>query len=106
MTLLRVDASIQGPRSASSELADLVLAEWTAVHPERPVLRRHLSADPLPADAWAAAVSAAFTPGQNRPAAHRTALARADKLADERRAPDAAVLALPLYNFGVSQHVK
>ena len=33
MTLLRVDASIQGPRSASSELADLVLAEWTAVHP-------------------------------------------------------------------------
>ena len=68
MTLLRVDASIQGPRSASSELADLVLAEWTTVHPDRPVLRRHLAADPLPADA--------------------------------------AVLALPLYNFGVSQHVK
>ena len=55
MTLLRVDASIQGSRSASSELADLVLAEWTAVHPERPVVRRHLAADPLPAEVWATA---------------------------------------------------
>jgi FMN-dependent NADH-azoreductase len=106
MTLLRVDASIQGPRSASSELADLVLAEWTAAHPERPVVRRHLAADPLPADAWAAAVGAAFTPDEQRTAAQRSAFALAAELAAELRAADAAVLALPLYNFGVSQHVK
>jgi FMN-dependent NADH-azoreductase len=106
MTLLRVDASIQGPRSASSELADLVLAEWTAVHPERPVLRRHLAADPLPADAWAAAIGAAFTPDERRTDAQRAALALAGQLAAELRGADAAVLALPLYNFGVSQHVK
>jgi FMN-dependent NADH-azoreductase len=106
MTLLRVDASIQGPRSASSELADLVLAEWTAVHPERPVVRRHLAADPLPADAWAAAVGAAYTPDEQRTAAQRAALDLAAELAAELRAADAAVLALPLYNFGVSQHVK
>ena len=68
MTLLRVDASIQGPRSASSELADLVLAEWSAARPDGPSSRRHLGADPLPADAWAAAVGAALTP---RRAAHR-----------------------------------
>ena len=106
MTLLRVDASIQGPRSASSELADLVLAEWTAAHPERPVVRRHLAADPLPADAWAAAVGAAFTPVEQRTDGQRAALALAGELAAELRAADAAVLALPLYNFGVSQHVK
>jgi len=106
MTLLRIDASIQGPRSASSELADLVLAEWTAVHPEGSVLRRHLAADPLPADAWAAAIGAAFTPDQQRTDAQRAALALAGELAAELRAADAAVLALPLYNFGVSQHVK
>jgi FMN-dependent NADH-azoreductase len=106
MTLLRVDASIQGPRSASSELADLVLAEWTAVHPGRPVLRRHLAADPLPAGAWATAIGAAFTPDEQRTAAQRAALALAGELAAELRAADAAVLALPLYNFGVSQHVK
>ena len=106
MTLLRVDASIQGPRSASSELADLVLAEWTAAHPERPVVRRHLAADPLPADAWAAAIAAAYTPDEQRTDAQRAALALAGELAAELRAADAAVLALPLYNFGVSQHVK
>lgn len=106
MTLLRVDASIRGTRSASTELADLVLAEWTALHPERPVLRRHLAADPLPADAWAAAIGAAFTPDGQRTDAQRAALALAGELAAELRAADAAVLALPLYNFGVSQHVK
>jgi FMN-dependent NADH-azoreductase len=106
MTLLRVDASIQGPRSASSELADLVLAEWTAVHPDRPVLRRHLAADPLPADAWANAIGAAFTPDAQRTDTQRAALALAARLAAELRAAEAAVLALPLYNFGISQHVK
>src|SRR5215470_2513642 len=106
MTLLRIDASIQGTRSASSELADLVLAEWTATHPGRPVVRRHLAADPLPANAWATAIGAAFTPDEQRTGAQREALALARELAAELRAADAAVLALPLYNFGVSQHVK
>ncbi|MBO3751171.1 NAD(P)H-dependent oxidoreductase [Streptosporangiaceae bacterium NEAU-GS5] len=106
MILLRVDASIQGPRSASSELADLVLAEWTAVHPERSVLRRHLAADPLPADAWSAAIGAKFTPEEQHTDVQREAFALAEDLAAELRDADAAVLALPLYNFGVSQHVK
>src|SRR5690242_9397849 len=106
MTLLRVDASIQGPRSASGEPADLVLAEWTATHPERTVVRRRLAAAPLPADAWASAIGASFTPDEQRTDAQRTALTLAGELAAELRAADAAVLALPLYNFGVSQHVK
>lgn len=106
MNLLRVDASIQGPRSASSELADLVLAEWTAVHPEHSVRRRHLAGDPLPAGAWPAAIGAAFTPDEQRTDVQRAALALAGELAAELRDADAAVLALPLYNFGVSQHVK
>jgi FMN-dependent NADH-azoreductase len=106
MTVLRIDASIQGSRSASSELADLVLAEWTAVHPEQSVLRRHLAADPLPADAWATAISAAFTPDEHRTEPQRAALILARELAAELREADAVVLALPLYNFGVSQHVK
>ncbi len=105
MNLLRVDSSIQGPRSASSELADLVL-EWTATHPERPVVVRHLAADPLPADAWAIAVGAKYVPAEQRTDAQRAALALAASVADELRDADAAVLALPLYNYGVSQHVK
>ena len=106
MTLLRVDASIQGTHSASSELADLVLAEWTAAHPDRPVLRRHLAADPLPAHAWPAAIGGAFTPDEHRTDTQRAALTLAAGLAAELRDAHAAILALPLYNFGVSQHVK
>jgi FMN-dependent NADH-azoreductase len=106
MTLLRIDASIQGARSASSELADLVLAEWSAERPDEPVVRRHLGTDPLPADAWATAITATYTPAEDRSPAQAAALALTAALADELRTADAVVLALPLYNFGISQHAK
>jgi len=106
MTVLRIDASIQGPRSASSELADLVEAEWVAAQPEATIVRRHLGADPLPADTWTQALGAAATPEEQRTPSQRQALALAANLADELRTADAAILALPLYNYGVSQHVK
>src|SRR5947209_8689986 len=66
MSLLRVDASIQGPVSASSALADLVLAEFTAARPDEPVVTRHLGQQPVPAGAWALAIGGAFTPEADR----------------------------------------
>jgi len=106
MTVLRVDASIQGPRSASSELADLVEAEWAVARPGAEVVRRHIGASPLPAQAWADAVRARFVPEDERSSAQRAAVALAEEIARELRSAEAAILALPLYNFGVSQHVK
>ncbi|WP_027343254.1 FMN-dependent NADH-azoreductase [Hamadaea tsunoensis] len=106
MTILRIDASIQGPRSASSELADLVEAEWTAARPDETVVRRHLAAQPLPADAWMHAIHASATPEDQRTDEQRSAYALAGRIAAELRTADAAILALPLYNWGVSQHVK
>lgn len=106
MTLLRIDASIQGPRSASSELADLVVAAWSAAHPSQPVVQRHLGGEPLPSDAWATAVSAAYLPEDQHTGAQRAARKLATGLAQELRDADHVVLAAPLYNFGVSQHVK
>jgi len=106
MTLLRVDGSIQGVRSASSALADLVLEPVTARLPELGVLRRHLGRHPLPAEAWALAVSGSHTPAEQRTAEQGDALALARGLATELTSAEAAVLALPLYNWGVSQHVK
>ncbi|MCD2193020.1 NAD(P)H-dependent oxidoreductase [Actinomycetospora endophytica] len=106
MSLLRVDASIQGPRSASSELAELVLGEFTAAAPDETVLTRHLGEEPLPADAWALAVAGSATPEADRTAGQTEALGLAATLAGELRDADAVVLAFPLYNFGVSQHVK
>ncbi len=106
MNLLRIDASIQGPRSASSALADLVTAEFVAGRPDATVRTRHLGADPLPADLWATAVGASFTPEAERTPAQAAAAAQAKELADELVSADAVVLALPLYNWGVSQHAK
>ena len=106
MTLLRIDASIQGELSASSALADLVLAELAANRPDETVVVRHLGQHPLPSDAWGLAVSASATPEADRTPEQVAALALAVELATELQAADAAVFALPLYNFGVSQHVK
>jgi FMN-dependent NADH-azoreductase len=106
MTLLRVDASIQGPRSASSALADLAYAEYAKLRPNEPVLARHLGQQPLPSDAWATAFSANFTETAAQTPAQRAALVLAHTVAQELQAADVALLALPLYNWGVSQHVK
>lgn len=106
MTLLRIDSSIQGPASASSALADLVLAEFLAERPDEVVVRRHLGADPLPSDAWATAIGGAYTPEDQRSPEQVAAVGLAATIAGELQSADRAVLALPLYNFGVSQHVK
>ena len=106
MTLLRVDASIQGDQSASSALADQVLDQFVTARPDVPVVTRHLGQQPLPADAWASAIGGNFTPEADRTEAQRTAIALAQEIAGELQSAEAAVLALPLYNWGVSQHVK
>ncbi|MEI5672242.1 MULTISPECIES: FMN-dependent NADH-azoreductase [unclassified Nocardioides] len=106
MTLLRVDASIQGDRSASSALADQVLEHFVAARPDVPVVTRHLGSEPLPSDAWATAIGGNFTPEADRTDAQRAAVALAQEVANELGSAEAAVLALPLYNWGVSQHVK
>ena len=106
MTVLRVDATIQGARSASSALADLVMEPIISRLPDEFVVSRHLGQSPLPSDAWALAVGAARLPAEQLTPQQHDALALARAVATELSRADAAVLALPLYNWGVSQHVK
>lgn len=106
MTLFRLDASILPAASASAEIADAVEAKWTAAHPGEKVVRRHLGTDPLPADIWANATVAGFTPEPERTPAQREALAHAGDLVEELASADVVILAVPFYNFGVSQHFK
>ncbi|MET8005413.1 FMN-dependent NADH-azoreductase [Nonomuraea glycinis] len=106
MTLFRLDASILPAASASAEIADIVEAKWTAAHPGERVVRRHLGTDPLPTHIWASATVAGFTPESERTPAQREALANAKDLVEELASADVVVLAVPFYNFGVSQHFK
>ncbi|MEE2040773.1 NAD(P)H-dependent oxidoreductase [Nocardiopsis sp. CT-R113] len=106
MNLFRLDASILPTVSSSAEIADLAEAEWTAAHPQGAVTRRHLGTDPLPADAWALATTGAGTAEDDRSPAQQQSLALAAELAAELQEADTVILAVPLYNYGVSQHFK
>ena len=68
--------------------------------------RCHVGADPVPATAWANAVYASYTPEESRTDEQQAAVALAATLTDELIAADALLFAVPLYNFGVSQHFK
>jgi FMN-dependent NADH-azoreductase len=106
VTLFRLDASIRTHGSASREIADIVEEEWLAAHPGDRVERRHIGVDTLPSTAWAAAVTAGMTAPPERTAEQRQAVALAATLVDELLSADAVLFAVPLYNYGVSQHFK
>lgn len=106
MGLFRLDASIRTDGSASREIADIVESEWLAAHPGDSVVRRHIGVDVLPADAWGIAVGAGLTPDSDRTPEQREAIGLVTTLVDELVNADAILLAVPLYNFGISQHIK
>jgi FMN-dependent NADH-azoreductase len=106
MSLFRLDASIRTEGSHSREIADLVEREWLVDNPGDLIVRRHLGTDPIPADAWATAVGAGMTPADQRTPEQQAAVALAAAEVDPMVAADALLFAVPLYNFGVSQHFK
>jgi FMN-dependent NADH-azoreductase len=106
MTLFRLDASINPATSASRAIADIVESEWLAENPAGIVVRRDLGTEPIAADAWTAALRAGWTPEADRTQEQTAAIALAAGLTEEVRSADAVLLAVPLYNFGIPQHVK
>ena len=106
MSLFRLDASIRTEGSHSRHIADIVEQEWRRAHPNAAVTNRDIGIDPLPPTAWATAAFAGFTPEENRSPEQREAVALAATLTDELAEADAFLFAVPLYNFGVSQHFK
>lgn len=106
MTLFRLDASIRVEESNSRAIADLVEEEWRNAHPREPIVRRHIGVDPLPSTAWATSVFASRTPIESRSEEQKAAQVLAAELTEELIGADAMLFAIPLYNFGVSQHFK
>jgi FMN-dependent NADH-azoreductase len=106
VSLFRLDASIMPATSASREIADIVEEHWVTDHPDDLIVRRHVGTDPLPSDVWARAVAASATPAADRTPELHAAADLAAGLVDELLEATAVLLAVPLYNFGVSQHVK
>jgi len=106
MSLFRLDASIRTEGSHSRQIANIVEREWREAYPDAAVTNREIGVQPLPSDAWAAAVSASTSPEETRSPEQLQAVALAASLTDELEAANALLFAVPLYNFGVSQHFK
>lgn len=106
MSLLRIDASIRHDGSASRALADTIEAQWLHATADTRVVRRDIGTSPLPSDAWAQTLAAGATSEEDRTRDQREALDLASVLVDELAEADAYLFAVPLYNFGVSQHFK
>ena len=106
MTLFRLDASIRTEGSTSRAIADIVEESWRRDNPDETVIRRHVGTEPLPSTAWAQSVFADRANVEGLDLEQRAAVDLATTLADELLAADALLFAVPLYNFGVSQHFK
>lgn len=106
MSLFRLDASIRQEGSVSREIANIVENAWREDRPDAEVTRRSIGIDPLPSTTWELAVSASRTDELDRSEAQRDAAALASTLVDELLDAEALLFAVPLYNFGVSQHFK
>ena len=106
MSLFRLDASFRVEGSVSRQIADVVEAAWRTGHPvgrgrSAPRRRRPDSGHRLGRCSHRVDVARR----QPHPE-QKDAVELAATLADELIAADALLFAVPLYNFGVSQHFK
>jgi FMN-dependent NADH-azoreductase len=106
MSLFRLDASIRTEGSVSRAIADIVEETWRQVHPDADVTRRQIGLEPVPAMSWALSVFANRADPTSLSPEQRDAVDLATTLTDELLDADALLFAVPLYNFGVSQHFK
>ncbi len=106
MSFFRLDASIRSkvPIAATSPTSSS--RSGATPTPATPSSGVTSGIEPLPATAWATAVIAGFTPEDERAPTSSGPCALAATLTDELVEADALLFAVPLYNFGVSQHFK
>src|SRR5271169_5939131 len=106
MSLFRLDASIRDAGSTSRAIADIVEAAWCEGRPNAPVVRRSIGLHPLPSTSWALSVFANRAEPSTWSDEQREAVALAATLTDELLDAEALLFAVPLYNFGISEHFK
>lgn len=105
-TVFRLDSSIRIDGSVTRAVSDTLQSALLDGVGGAAVIHRDLGVAPLPSDAWATAAFAGFVPEGEQSAEQARAVGIAHELADELAAADVAILGVPLYNWGVPQHVK
>jgi FMN-dependent NADH-azoreductase len=106
MSLFRLDASIRISGSVSRAVADIVEESWREGNPDADVVRRHVGTDPIPSTSWALSVFANRDELSSLSHEQQDAVDLAATLTDELLEAEGLLFAVPLYNFGVSEHFK
>lgn len=97
--VLRIESSIKGPASVTRKLTDRILAKLAPTE----VVERDTTGIALIDGTW---IGAAYTPADQRNDDQKATLATSDALLNEIRAADVLVIAMPLYNFGITGPLK
>ena len=105
-TIFRLDASIRHDGSVTRAVADTLQETIAGELGDATVVNRDLGINPVEASLWPLAAFAGYTPEDQRTPEQAAATQQAAAFADEVVSADVLVFAVPLYNFGVSQHFK
>ena len=105
MKILQINASARSAGANSTRLAAAVTARLLAQNPQASVELRDLASDPHPV-LDEAALTALFTPAEQRTPEQAARVALDDALIAQLQSADAIVLGVPMYNFGVPVQLK
>ena len=105
MNILQINSSARSTGSASTRLADALVARVLAANPEAAVVRRDLAAEPHPV-LDEPTLQALFTPAEERSAEQAARIALDDALIAQVQAADVIVVGAPMYNFGITVQLK
>lgn len=105
MNILQINSSIRREGANSTRVADAIVAKLRAFDPNACVTVRDFALTPHPV-LDADALTALFTPAEQRTPAQSARVALDDALIAELLAADAIVLGVPMYNFGIPVQLK
>ena len=105
MKILQINASVRREGANSTRLANQIVSRLRALDPNAQVTVRDLTANPHPV-LDEAALSALFTPADQRSTEQAARVALDDALIGEVQEHDTLVLGVPMYNFGVPVQLK
>ena len=105
MNILQINSSARSTGSASTRLADAIVARVQAANPEATLARRDLAAEPHPV-LDEPTLQALFTPADQRTPEQAARIALDDALIAQVQAADVIVIGAPMYNFGITVQLK
>ncbi len=105
MKILQINTSSRREGANSTLVANNIVEQLKARHPQTQVTVRDLAANPHPV-LDEAALGALFTPAEQRTPEQAARVAQDDALIAELNAHDVIVLGVPMYNFGNSIQLK